>query len=69
MKRKQVEELKSKNIADLEKEVAERRTRLRTMTFDLYAGKIKNVRDIREEKKAIARALTFIRQQQSQGNS
>ena len=30
------------------------------MKFDLAAGKVKNVKDLRELKKDIARALTFM---------
>jgi ribosomal protein L29 len=33
---------------------------LRTMKFDLAAGKVKDVREVRELKKDIARALTFM---------
>ncbi len=49
-----------KPLAELEKFVKDSREKLRTMKFDLAAGKVKNVKDLRELKKDIARALTFI---------
>ena len=60
MKRKQITELKTKPFAELEKFVKDSKEKLRTMKFDLAAGKVKNVKDLRELRKDIARALTFM---------
>ena len=38
------------------------RERLRQLRFDLMAGKVKNVREIRAIKKDIARLLTLLKQ-------
>lgn len=61
MKRKEIIEFKTKPLAELEKFVRDSREKLRSMKFDLAAGKVKNVRDLRELRKDIARALTFMK--------
>ena len=60
MKRREIEELKNKSEAELHVFVKENRDRLQALRFDLAQGKIKNVKEIRKLKKAIARALTFL---------
>ena len=54
-------ELKQKNKEELQGMVAEDRERLRVLRFDLAAGKVKNVREIRKIRKDIARILTLLR--------
>lgn len=61
MKRKTLQELREKPAAELHKLLKEDRERLRTLRFDLAAGKVKNVREIRSLRKDIARLLTFLR--------
>ena len=46
----------------LKRTLAEKRESLRQLRFDLTAGKVKNVRQIREIKKDIARILTLLKQ-------
>lgn len=58
------EELKKKSKADLEKLLEEKHERLRVLRFDLASGKVKNVREIRETKKDIARILTLLKSNQ-----
>ena len=53
-------ELKEKPIEDLNVIFKELREKLRNLSFDLVAGKVKNVRQIRLLKKDIARVLTMI---------
>lgn len=55
-------ELPSKNKDELERELKDNREKLRQMRFDLAAGKVKNVREIRRIKKEIARILTVLHQ-------
>ncbi|MBS3903674.1 MAG: 50S ribosomal protein L29 [Anaplasmataceae bacterium] len=62
MKRKDIEALQSKSATELTKELGEARTQLEQLRFELYAGKVKNVLQIREQRKLIARLLTFIKQ-------
>jgi ribosomal protein L29 len=62
MKQKEIQELKTKPVAELMKMVKDGRENLRAMKFDLAAGKVKNVDNLRALRRDIARALTFIRQ-------
>lgn len=54
-------ELRQKSQSELQKLLADNRERLRQLRFDLAAGKVKNVREIRMIKKDIARILTLLR--------
>lgn len=54
-------ELRQKSQSELQKLLADKRERLRQLRFDLAAGKVKNVREIRMIKKDIARILTLLR--------
>lgn len=63
MKRKEWEQLKTKPIPELEKELKTARERLGNLKFDLKAGKVKNIKEIKEIKKIIARILTLMNNQ------
>ena len=52
-------ELRQKPKEELQKLLSEKGERLRNLMFDLASGKVKNVREIREIKKDIARILTL----------
>ena len=54
-----IAELRQKAKGELEKILADSRERLSQLRFDLAAGKVKNVREIRKIKKDIARILTL----------
>lgn len=60
MKRKEIQELKNKPVAELMKLLKEGREKLRVLKFDLAAGKVKDVAEIRSLRKDLARLLTFI---------
>lgn len=60
MKKKEKKNLKDLNMTDLQKLLLEKRNKLVELKFNLAAGKVKNIREIRETKKEIARILTFI---------
>jgi len=60
MKLKEFKEFKDKPRVEVVKFLEEARGRLRGLKFDLAAGKVKNVREIRILKKDIARALTIL---------
>ena len=53
-------ELRQKPKEELQKLLSEKGERLRNLMFDLASGKVKNVREIREIKKDIAKILTII---------
>lgn len=60
MKHKEVQELKNRPAQELEKLLRDGRERLRSLKFNLAAGKVKNVGEVTELKKNIARMLTFL---------
>ncbi len=46
---------------ELQRNLSEKRERLRQLRFDLASGKIKNVGEIREIKRDIARIITILK--------
>lgn len=58
-------ELSIKPKADLDKMLLEYRGKLRQFRFDLVAGKVKNVREIRVIKKLIAQIKTICQKSNS----
>ncbi len=55
-------ELRKKPKEELQKILEDDREKLRQLRFDLSAGKVKNVREIRNIKKEIAQILTLLKQ-------
>ncbi len=55
-----IKELHQKSKEELQKILQDNREKLRQLRFDLSAGKVKNVREIRKIKKEIAQILTII---------
>ena len=64
MKRKDIQELKSRPKAELERLLKDERERLRNVRFDLAAGKLKDIGEMRRAKKTVARILTFLKDKQ-----
>jgi ribosomal protein L29 len=62
MKKKDIQDLKVKSEAELNRLIKEDSEKLRALRFDLAAGKVKNVKALHETKHAIARAKTFLRE-------
>ena len=60
MKLKEIQELKNKSLGELTSLLQESREKLRVLKFDLAAGKVKDVAEIRELRKKIARIQTFL---------
>ncbi len=54
------QELRQKSSGELHKLLQAKRERLRQLKFDLASGKVKNVREIRQIKKDIAKILTLL---------
>lgn len=54
------QEMRKKSKTQLQKLLSERQEDLRSLRFALVSGKLKNVREIRETKKDIARILTIM---------
>jgi len=53
-------ELRKKTEKELQKLLIENREKIRKLRFDLASGKVKNVREIREARKVVARILTIL---------
>lgn len=60
MKKKEIQELKNRPADQLTVLVHETSEKLRSLRFDLAAGKVKDITQIHEAKKKIARMKTFI---------
>jgi len=55
-------ELKIKSEGELKKWLFSDREKLRVLRFDLAAGKVKNIKEIRNKRKDIAKILTILNQ-------
>lgn len=62
MEKKEIQQLKTKPAAELQKMAAEQKEKLWTLKEALLNGKAKNVKEMRGIKKDIARIKTFITQ-------
>jgi len=51
-------ELKTKSVGELDKLLGEHRSRLQALRFQMTAGQVKDVREVREVKKEIAQLET-----------
>ena len=56
-----INKLRQKSKSELQKILSDNREKLRQLRFDLAAGKVKNVREVRKVKKDIARILTILK--------
>ncbi len=57
-----ITELRKKSKTDLNKLLQEKYDKLCQSRFSLVSGKVKNVKEVRETKKEIARILTLLKQ-------
>jgi ribosomal protein L29 len=64
MKQKDFSETKTKAVPELERLLGESRTKLRNLEFDLAAGKVQNIKEIRVLRKSVAQLMTLIRSAQ-----
>jgi len=55
-----ISELRQKTDAELEKLLRERKEKLGNLNFALAGGKVKNIREIHQTKKDIAKILTLM---------
>jgi ribosomal protein L29 len=58
---KSMEQLSTKNQADLEKQVNEKREAMRVLRFGVSGGKVKNTKELKNVRKEIARLKTELR--------
>jgi ribosomal protein L29 len=64
MKRKDIEQLASATVKELESRLTETRLKLRDLNFQKAVGKLKNNHEVTGAKKDIARMLTFLNMKQ-----
>lgn len=67
MKKKELQDFKTKPETELRKDLKTQRKKLEGLSFDLSAGKVKNIREIRHLKKNIAQILTLLKAVKKQG--
>lgn len=60
MKKSEIQQLKNKPLAELQKQLVIAYDQSRKLKFDLSQGKVKNIKSIKEAKKMIARILTIL---------
>jgi len=58
-----IKDLRDKNSGELKKLLDEKRETVRKLRFDISAKQIKNTKDLRNNKRDIARILTLIKEQ------
>lgn len=58
-------ELRKKSVEELRNLQKSLRDKLRELRFGIAAGKVKNVRELRQTKRDIARILTIIKEKES----
>lgn len=63
MKSQEKEQFKNKSLPELKKILVDSRENLKKLRFDLAAGKVKNISQIKDIKKIIARILTILNRQ------
>lgn len=64
MKKKELTTHRGKSVEDIMKEIRELEARKEALQFDLAAGKVKNIREIRTVKKSVAQLNTLLRERQ-----
>jgi len=57
-----IKEFKRLPKKELKRLLTEKKNALRQMRFDLTGGKVKNVREIRETRRDVARLMTMLKQ-------
>lgn len=60
-----IEELRKKSEKELKKMLLEKRERLRSLSFDLAQGRLKDTSQIKKTEKDIARILTILCQKEN----
>lgn len=66
MKKKDIQELKHRPAEELTRLIQEANEKLRALRFDLAAGKVKDITQIHELRKKVARMKTFIHERANQ---
>jgi large subunit ribosomal protein L29 len=59
----EISQLRKKSKKEMNRLLLEKRDRLRELRFDLASGRIKNVREMRQLRRDIARILTLLKEE------
>lgn len=57
-----IKEIREKNVEELKKLLSEKREAVRKLRFDVAAKQVKDIREIRNSKRDIARILTILKE-------
>ena len=68
MKKTESQQFKNRSFQDLQKDLIDYRSKLQKLKFDLVQGKVKNIKEIKDTRRMIARILTIINRQQTINN-
>lgn len=60
-----IRELRRKPIKELQETLINLRDKLRELRFNLAGGKVKNIKEIRQTKRDIARILTLLKEHET----
>lgn len=60
-----IRELRRKSIKELQQALVELRDKLRELRFNLAGGKVKNIKEIRQTKRVIARISTILKEHEA----
>jgi ribosomal protein L29 len=69
MKKNDFQQYKTKPETELKKDLADLREKLRKFKFDLAQGKVKDIKEIKETKKNIARILGLLNEKHGKENN
>ncbi|MCE7936636.1 50S ribosomal protein L29 [Candidatus Saccharibacteria bacterium CPR2] len=59
MKKITIKDIRKKSLSEIEKQISQNRNKLVSLRQDLYSSQVKNIRQIRQVRKDIARLLTI----------
>ncbi len=57
-----IKEIREKNVEELKKLLSEKREAVRKLRFDVAAKQVKDIREMRNSKRDIARILTILKE-------
>ncbi len=69
MKKKELQEYKSKVLAELEKELLSLREKMTSLKLDVVTGKVKSLKEFKHTKKSIAQVNTMIQEAKAKQQS
>ena len=58
-------EIRQTNISELQKLLKDKKIKLGSLNFDLVGGKVKNIKEMREARKDIAKILTVLKENEN----